>query len=430
MFLNFDSLKIITNIMDLNKKVQKIAFIGKIAYAAYWAYENYIDLLEEEEEEKQKRRWWVRELNLTRDETGFFAQNFEQMKERDPEHFYKIIRMSYQSFEILGALIEPHLEKTCWRKPIEPKARLFLVLMYLSQGVPKQVLAWMFRIGYSTVASIIYETCDLLWDHLMPFYLTPPSQHDWRRIASDFEVLWNLPNCVAAIDGKHVNIQCPPGAGSEYWNYKGHNSIVLLASCDANYTFTTVDIGAYGSQSDGGIFKDSSFGRKIIAGDINLPPPKLLPNFDYLCPYYMVGDSAFPLKTYLMRPYPGKVLIPEKINFNKRLSRARRVIENAFGILVAKWRILTTTLNMLPNNADKIVKATVVLHNFVKLNDTAYYSPEFVDRYDRNDQIIHGLWRSEIAPLSTSRSLGSNNSSQAAFVMRDKIKEYLFENQI
>ena len=64
-----------------------------------------------------------------------------------------------------------------------------------------------------------------------------------------------------------------------------------------------------------------------------------------------------------------------------RLSRARRVIENAFGILVARWRILSTTLNMLPSNADKIVKACVVLHNFVKLHDTTYCPPDFVDQY-------------------------------------------------
>lgn len=288
----------------------------------------------------------------------------------------------------------------------------------------------MFKIGISTVREIVHETCDAIFECIAPVYLAPPNTHEWKKNADEFYRVWNLPNCVSSIDGKHINIECPPNAGSEYFNYKGHHSIVLLAAGDTNYIFTAVDIGAYGSQSDGGIFAESSFGRHLLNGDLNLPAPSILPNSSILCNHYMVGDNAFPLKSQLMRPYPGRMLSEVKEHFNYRLSRARRVIENAFGILTARWRILKTTLAMKPEYVDKIVKATVVLHNFIKLNDPQYCPPGMVDSSSADGSEIPGSWREEVEPLQSARLPVSNNSTRCAFEMREKIANYLLQNKI
>lgn len=83
--------------------------------------------------------------------------------------------------------------------------------------------------------------------------------------------------------------------------------------------------------------RDSFVSRRFNQAKINLPiSPEIYPGGPVL-PYFLVGDETFGLKTYIQKPYPGRStgnLPVSKIIFNYRLSRARRVIENSFGILV------------------------------------------------------------------------------------------------
>lgn len=115
-----------------------------------------------------------------------------------------------------------------------------------------QSIAWNYKIGKSTVRLIILETCDAIWSALSPLYLAEPTEYQYRDIANDFANMWNFPNCVGAIDGKHVAVTCPANSGTLYYNYKHFFSIVLMGICDAKYAFTAVSIGSYGSESDGG----------------------------------------------------------------------------------------------------------------------------------------------------------------------------------
>lgn len=169
--------------------------------------------------------------------------------------------------------------------------------------------------------------------------MSTPTEEMWKNIANDFFRMWNFQGCIKALDGKHVTIQAPPNTGSMFFNYKKTFSIVLLALVDAHCNFITVNVGAYAKSSDAGVFANSNLGKALHRGSMNIPANLTIPNTDTQVPYVIVGDEAFPLKPYLMRPYPGDKLDDRKRNFNYRLSRARRTSENTFGILTQKFRL-------------------------------------------------------------------------------------------
>lgn len=260
------------------------------------------------------------------------------------------------------------------------------------------------------------EVCEAIWKHLGPIVMPQLTAATWRQIAHDFNRFWNFPNCIGALDGKHVNMKCPINSGSDYWNYKGQNSIVLLALVDAYYKFVVVDVGAYGRNSDGGIFEKSTLGKLLDQKKLNIPEDKpLIPGSEPL-PHVIVGDEAFPLKHYLLRPYSKNDLLnnePNKI-FNYRLSRARRIVENAFGILRARWRVFQGPMQVQPEMVDKIVLATCCLHNFLGTS------------FELQDEIF--------TEPTTQQSLISldglrRNHTRYAYSIREKFKQYFMTRE-
>lgn len=297
-------------------------------------------------------------------------------------------------------------------------------------------LSFGFRLGRSTVSKIIHETCSALWEALSPTVLAlPNSVDDWMKISLGFENMWNLPHCLGALDGKHVIIDCPAKSGSKFFNYKGTFSVILMGLCDSNYRFTMVDIGNYGSQSDGGVFSRSHFGIKLKNKNLNLPQQSRMPNSEISLPYFFIGDEAFPLMENLMRPYPGRYLNFQKKIYNYRLSRARRIIENSFGIMAARWRIFRRPIKGSPENIDNIIKACIVLHNFLLSDEVGqpvhrrkYNPPAFADTEDSDGNIVEGEWRNEVIGEEVVQDIdtpGPNRPKKRAGDVRDLLAKYL-----
>ena len=98
-------------------------------------------------------------------------------------------------------------------------------------------------------------------------------------------------------------IRCPKNGGSLYYNYKGFDSVILLALVDAKYKFMWVDVGTNGSSSDAQIFNECYLRSGIVDGTLDVPDAEPLPGDDRDMPYFLIGDDAFSLRTWLMKPF-------------------------------------------------------------------------------------------------------------------------------
>ena len=232
------------------------------------------------------------------------------------------------------------------------------------------------------------------------------------------------------MDGKHIMIRPPPNSGSYYYNYKHNFSIVLLAIVDANYRFLYVDVGCNGRVSDGGVFGHCSLYQELDSNNLNIPTSKQLPGVSDELPLVLVADDAFPLKSYILKPYSLTGLTVQKRVFNYRLSRARRIVENAFGILANRFRVFMTHINLIPEKVEDIILASCALHNMLRMREEArdvYTPPGSLDVEDKVTHTVHlGEWRRD--PVSTTlvplSKQGSNRYSRAAKDIRDKFCDY------
>ena len=306
--------------------------------------------------------------------------------------------MSPDRFDHLLSLVKPLIEKkdTNFRKAISAQERLAITLRFLATGDSQQSLSFSFRVGKATVSKIVSETSKTIYSVLKGPYMSPPeSETEWLEISKQFQEVWNMPHVLGCIDGKHIRVECPKFSGTLYYNYKGFYSIVLMAVCDANYCFTMFDLGQYGSNNDSGILANSAMGEMFDRNLLYAPPDcKLNEDQEHTLPYCLLGDEIFPLKKWLMRPYPGKRASEEERIYNYRHSRARRCIENAFGVLSARWRIFHKPIRGTVENIENYTLACLALHNYLKLTDNAYYSPAgFIDSEDKHGNLLPGEWR-------------------------------------
>ncbi|XP_054745954.1 uncharacterized protein LOC129250345 [Anastrepha obliqua] len=322
---------------------------------------------------KRSKRQWIKERRKKKCDHGSLAFLSKELLVHDEQSYKNFLRISDAQFHYLLSLIADDIQRsdTSMRNAIPAAEKLAVTLRFLSTGESYVSLDNHTRISKSSICKIVPEVCSALFNKLKSSYLKfPSSKSEWEAIATEFAFKWQFPNCIGALDGKHITFRPSRTDRAFYYNYKGTNSIILLALVDANCKFIFVDVGCNGRSNDAGVFLQSKLST-VLQDEKEIPKATLIGN-NRSVPYVVVGDDAFPLQVHLMKPYPYHTQCQEKQIFNRRLSRARHVVEHAFGILSNRFRVFLAPINLDVATVEKIVLTCCTLHNYLIENGATY----------------------------------------------------------
>ncbi|XP_046862824.1 protein ANTAGONIST OF LIKE HETEROCHROMATIN PROTEIN 1-like [Xenia sp. Carnegie-2017] len=206
-----------------------------------------------DEQEKKPTRGRTRRWIKRRGEIGYFNTIVRELMMEDTASYCEMMRMSYKDFKYIlqeiASLITPQ-RINGGQRVISPAERLTLTLRFLATCETFRSMSFQFRVCVAAISYIIKEVCKAKIKHLGPkFFKVPSTNEQWLEIASKFEERWNYPNCIGAIDGKHIVMQPPASVGSYYYNYKHTHSIVLMAIAGPDYECIYADVRTNGRVS-------------------------------------------------------------------------------------------------------------------------------------------------------------------------------------
>ncbi|XP_034040603.1 putative nuclease HARBI1 [Thalassophryne amazonica] len=371
---------------------------------------------------RKARTVWVRDWLTRRHHFGHYDQLLTELHKEDPKGYKNYLRVPPDLFQEMVEKLTPHLEKkvTFMREPLDVGLKLATTLRFLSTGNSYTSLQHSFRVDLTTICKFLPEVCKAIIEVYKDKVLRcPKTEEGWKEVAEGFSSRWNYYNCLGAVDGKHVAVK---KSGSFYYNYKGFHSIVLMAVVDAGYKFLYVDVGAEGGASDGEPWKNCTLHEAVEDKRAGLPGPAPLPNDDKPVPYHFIADDAFALRTWLMKPFSHHSQNHREIIYSCRLSRARCVVENTFGILSQRFRCFSTTMQQNPETISLITMCACVLHNLI-LSRYPLASTDVDHEDSATHNLIPGAWR-EVPQMEGLMPLSEDHIQNEAKEQREYLSHY------
>lgn len=278
-------------------------------------------------------------------------------------------RISRQTFVFICEKLRPSIERqnTRFRKSVSVEKRLAITLWCLATCAEYRSITHLFGVARCTVCVIVHDTCAAIVRVLLPHYIKFPVEDDLEFVINGFTEKWNMIQTVGAIDGRHIPVRPPTLNHTDYYNRKGWYSVILQAIVDHQYFFRDIYVGWPGSVHDARVLSKSHFYRKVMNKQLLHTHSQNINGKQV--PPFLLGDSAYPLNTWLIKPYSQTASLTRA---QHRLSHARIVVENAFGRLKARWRRLMKQNDMEITNVPNIIAACCVLHNMCEIHGDTF----------------------------------------------------------
>lgn len=295
-------------------------------------------------------------------------------------YYFRISRSGFENLlVILGNAINDH---NFGRPPMPLDKSLLLFLQYLATQETMTSIAQRFGVAVGTVHGTIHSLLDVITPTLSHQYIGWPNGPDeLRNVAQGFQTKSpNLPTfIVGSIDCCEVPVMPPIEDPASYFNRKHYYSVKLQAIVDHIPLFRDVFIGWPGRSHDARTFTNSPIFTMLDN------QPSLLPHN-----YFIVGDSAYPLKVYLMTPFKHLAATPQQKRYNKAISKARIMVECAFGQVKNRWRRMKFIHMHSIEKICKLINAACTLHNFCHLHHEEVFEedlPNVLEDINNGNQV-------------------------------------------
>lgn len=306
----------------------------------------------------QELGWWV----LPRS-TSWFSRFV--LQEYDDNRWLENFRLTKSAVFSLTNLLRPHIEKqnTHYRLAIPPIVRVACCLFKLCQGASLLLCSEFFAIGVSTTSGIIRDVVKAVNDELR-HEISWPTGNRLQLTMAQFREFSGLPGVVGAIDGTHFPIRKPNTSPEDYFYFKsGGYTMQCQAVVDRSRKFIDLSVGMPGSTNDARQLRRSMLYHKATTTALFDPNDAV----DGFTPY-LIGDKGYPILPWLITPYRdfgGVRRSVQEALFNRKLSRARSVVENAFGILKQTFRELHSASDLHVTLLPDVVVCCCILHNLL-----------------------------------------------------------------